>query len=93
MEEEAFDPLFFYREGEEGDYLNPYDPEDQLYNSRSSGKGDVPLQGDEDEYMEVLVTSEGEEPIGEQVAETAPVEVIAAETPPAGTTAIAEAPR
>ena len=50
----AFDPLFSYREGEEGDYLNLEDPKDQSYNIRSSSKGDVSLQGDEDKDYEFV---------------------------------------
>ena len=53
-EEEAFDPLFSYREGEEADYFNLEDLEDQLHNFRSFSKVDVPLQGDKDEDMKIL---------------------------------------
>jgi len=76
----AFDPLFSYREGEEGDYLNLKDPEYQLYNIKSSSKGDIPLQGDEDEDMEILETSEGEEFIVKPVAEAASAKIALATT-------------
>jgi len=67
------DPLFSYKEGEEEDYFNLEDSEDQLYNFKSFGKGDVHLRVTED--VEILETSEGEEPITEPVDEVAHADV------------------
>ena len=84
------DPLFSYKEGEEEDYFNLEDSEDQLYNFRSSGKGDVHLRGTED--VEILETFEGEEPITEPVDEVAHADVAPAGAATAEAATVGDAP-
>jgi len=53
------------------DYFNLEDHEDQLHDFESFSKGEVLSQEDESQDMEVLETSDGDEPIGEPVVEIA----------------------